>query len=124
DHMIETLTSNGTNDPLHIGSLPRGSRCAQHFLDAHVSHLFSEGIADDGIAVAEQVTRELVEGKCLPQLLSRPLGSRMGSHVEVKYATAVMRQYQEHVKHLEAKGGHREDRARRNLEEGESKMRR
>ena len=35
-----------------------------------------------------------------------------------------MRQHQEHVKHLETKGRHRENRARKNLEEGEPKMRR
>ena len=73
DHMIQTLPSNGTNHPLHIGSLPRRARCRQHFLEAHVSHLFSEVLAEDRIAVAQQVTRELVKGKGLPQLLPRPL---------------------------------------------------
>jgi hypothetical protein len=33
-------------------------------------------------------------------------------------------QYQKHVKNLETDGGHGEDRARQNLEEGELKMRR
>jgi hypothetical protein len=45
-------------------------------VDAHVSHLFSEVTAEDRIAVAQQVTRELVKGKSLPQLLSGPLGRR------------------------------------------------
>jgi hypothetical protein len=51
DHMIEALASNGTNHPLHIRSLPRRSRRGQHFLDAQVTHLFSEVQAEDGIAV-------------------------------------------------------------------------
>jgi hypothetical protein len=38
-----------------------------------VSHQFSEVIAEDSIAVAQQVARELVKGTCLPELLSRPL---------------------------------------------------
>src|SRR5271167_5264023 len=97
DHMIETLAPNRTNHPLHVRSLPRRARCGQHFVDAHVSHLFSEVIAEDSVAVAQQVTRELVKGKCLPQLLSRPLCSRVGSHIEVKNATPVMGQYQKHV---------------------------
>src|ERR1017187_3250790 len=46
-----------------------GSRRGQHLVDAHVSHLFSELIAEDSIAVAQQ----LVKGKGLPQLLSRPV---------------------------------------------------
>src|SRR5271167_3410695 len=86
-------------------------------MDAHVSHLFSEVIAEDSVAVAQQVTRELVKGKCLPQLLSRPLCSRVGSHIEVKNATPVMGQYQKHVKHLETDGGHREEVDRDHLRE-------
>jgi len=78
--MVKTLAPNRTNHPLHVGSLPRGSGCGQHFLDAHVSHLFSEVIAEDSIAVAQQVTWELVKGKGLPQLLPRPLGSGAGAH--------------------------------------------
>jgi len=89
--MIEALTPNGTNYPLHVGSLPRRSRRGQHFVDAHVSHLFSELIAEDSIAVAQQVTRELVEGKGLPQLLSCPLRGGVGSHIEVKNATPAVR---------------------------------
>ena len=109
DHMIEALAPNGTNHPLYIGSLPRRARCGQHFVDAHVSHLFSEVIAEDRIAVAQQVTRELVKGKGLPQLLSRPLRGRVGGHIEVQNATPVMGQYQKHVKDLETDGGHREE---------------
>src|SRR5664280_1312607 len=107
--MIEALAPNGTNHPLHVGSLPRGSRRGQHFVDAYVSHLFSELVAEDSIAVAEQVARQLVKGKGLPQLLSRPLCGGVGSHIEVKNATPVMGQYQKHVKNLETDGGHSEE---------------
>src|SRR5271165_90286 len=107
--MIEALAPNRTNHPLYIRSLPRGSRRRQHFMDAHVSHLFSEVKAEDSIAVAQQVTRELVKGKGFPQLLSCPLGSRVGGHIEVQNATPVVSQYQKHVKHLETDGGHREE---------------
>ena len=88
--MIEALTPNGTNHPLHVGSLPRRARCGQHFMDAQVSHLFSEVKTENSIAVAQQVARTLVKGKCLPQLLSSPFRCWVGSHIEMKYATAVM----------------------------------
>jgi hypothetical protein len=78
--MIEALASNGSNHSLHIGSLPRRARFRQDFANAHVSHLFSEVIAKDPIAVPQQVTRELVKGKCLPQLLPRPLRGWVGGH--------------------------------------------
>ena len=107
--MVEALSPNRTNNALDIGPLPGGSRGAPHFLDTHVSHLSPEGIAEDGIAVAQQVTRELVEGKGLPQLLSRPFRRRMGGHVAVNNTTTVMGQYQKHVKDLETEGGHGEE---------------
>jgi hypothetical protein len=46
----------------------KGARRGQHVAHAHVLYLFSEFKAEDDIAVAEQVARELVEGN--PQLLS------------------------------------------------------
>ena len=61
------------------------------------------------IAVPQQVARELVKGKCLPQLLSRPLRGWVGGHIEVQNATPVMGQHQKHVKDLEADRGHREE---------------
>ena len=103
--MIEALAPNGTNHPLHIGSLPRGARRRQHFADAHVSDMPSKCITEDSIAVAQQVARELVKGKGLPQLLSRPLRGWVGGHIEVQNATPVMGQHQKHVKDLETDSG-------------------
>ena len=57
DYMIEALAPNGTNHPLNVSSLPRRARRGQHFLDIHLSHLFSEVIAEDRVAVAQQVAR-------------------------------------------------------------------
>ena len=76
------------------------------------------------VAVTGQVTRELVKGECFPQLLSRPRSGRMSGHIEVDDTTSIMGQNQKHVKDLETKSGHGKDRARQNLEEGESKVRR
>jgi hypothetical protein len=80
----ETLATNGSNHSLDIGSLPCRARCRQDFANAHVSHLFSEVIAKDRIAVPQQITRELVKGECLPQLLSRPLRGWVGGHIECR----------------------------------------
>src|SRR5438552_15334130 len=80
DHMIEAFATNGSDHPLDIGSLPRRARCRQDFANAHVSHVFSEVIAKDRIAVAQEVARELGKGKCLAQLLSGPLRGRVGGH--------------------------------------------
>jgi hypothetical protein len=66
DHVIEALASNGSNDPLYIGSLPRRARCREDFVDAQVSQLFSEVIPEDSIAVAQQVARKLGKGETPP----------------------------------------------------------
>jgi hypothetical protein len=107
--MIEALAANGTNHPLHIGSLPRRAWCREHFLDSHVAHLFLEVMAEDGIAVPQQVMRELVKGKGLPQLLPRPFGGRVGGHIAMKNATTIMGQHQKHVKHVEPDSGEGEE---------------
>ena len=109
DHVIEALATNGSDHPLYIGSLPRRARCRQDFADAHVSHLFPEVIAEDRIAVAQQVARELGKGKGLTQLLSCPLRCRVSGDIEVQDATPVMGQNQENVENLETDRGHGEE---------------
>ncbi len=104
--MVQALPPNGTDDALHVGPLPGGARGAQHFVDTHVSHLFSEGIAEDSIAVAQKVARKLVKGEGFSQLLSRPLRGWVGSHIAVDNATPVMGQHQKHIENLETNGRH------------------
>ena len=106
EHMVQALPPNRTNDALNVGPQPGGARGAKHFLDTHVSHLFPEGIAEDRIAVAQQVARQLVKGEGFSQLLSRPLRGGVGSHISVDYATPVMGPHQKHIKNLETKDGH------------------
>ena len=103
--MIEALPTNGANDALYIGSLPRRTRCRQNFADAHVSHLFLEVMAEDRIAVAQQVAGKFGKGKGLPQLLDYPFRGWVGGNIEMQNATPVMGQHQENVKNLEADRG-------------------
>ena len=109
EHMVQALAPNRTNDALDVGPLPGGSRGAQHLVDTHVSHLSPEGIAEDSIAVAQQVARKLIKGERFSQLLSGPLRGWVGGHIEVENAPAVMSQHQKHVKNLETNGGHSEE---------------
>jgi hypothetical protein len=88
DHMIEALASNGTNHPLHIRSLPRRSRRGQHFLDAQVSHLFSEVQAEDCIAVTKQVSGSWSKGKASRSCCPVHCG-RVSGYIEVKNATTI-----------------------------------
>jgi hypothetical protein len=90
DDMIEALAPNRTNHPLHVSSLSRRAWRGQHLLNTHVSHLFSEVLAEDRVAVAQQVARQLVKRKRLSQVLSRPFCGRVRRHIEVNNATTVM----------------------------------
>jgi hypothetical protein len=69
--MVQAVAPDRTNHALDVGPLPGGSRGAQHFLDAHVSHLSPEGIAEDSIAVPQQIARKLIKGERFSQLQSR-----------------------------------------------------
>ena len=87
----------------------QAARCRKNFADTHVSHLFSEVIAKDRIAVAEEEARELGKRKCFPYLLCGPLRGRMSGHIEMQDEASVMGQHQKHVKYLEADRRHREE---------------
>src|SRR5215469_9643428 len=89
DHMVQTLAPKRTNHSPYIRPLPRRSRCGQNFLDAHVCDLPLEFLAEDGVAITQQVARDLLKRKRLPQLLPGPLRGWMGSHIEMKNASTV-----------------------------------
>ena len=77
DYVIEALTANRSNHSLDIGSLPRRARCRQNFADAHVPHLFSEAVAEDRIAVAQQVSGGLGQRE-MPPAIAVPSTPRSG----------------------------------------------
>src|SRR6516162_8473980 len=114
--MVRALAPNRTNHPLHKGSLPGGSRCGQDFVDSHVSYLPAEVIAEDSIGRGVG-SAGLGRRNGLPQLLSCPLCGWMVGHAEVDNASAVMGQYQKHVKNLEADSGDSEEVDRNHLGE-------
>ncbi len=86
---------------MNIGSKKLLREVASIFCGAHR--------AEDGIAVAQQVARQLVEGKGLSQLLPRPLRGRVRGHVAVQNAPSVMGQNQKHIENLETYGRHSEE---------------
>jgi hypothetical protein len=83
--VIETFAANGADDAFHVGALPRGSRRRQNFLDSHGFHILRKLTAEDPFAVAKRITRNLVKGKDLPELLRSPLAA--GWAVMLKWTT-------------------------------------
>jgi len=85
-------------------------------VDSHVSYLPAEVIAEDSIGRGVG-SAGLGRRNNLPQLLSCPLCGWMVGHAEVDNASAVMGQYQKHVKNLEADSGDSEEVDRNHLGE-------
>ena len=100
DHLIQALAADRADQPFDVRPLPRRSWRRQHLLDPLRFHLVYELLAEDLVAVAEQVARCSVPGERFPQLLRCPLGSRMLCHPEVDNAPTVVCQNQEHVEDL------------------------
>jgi hypothetical protein len=53
DHVIQALSANGADHPLHVGSLPGRSRRREHLFDAHCLHLLHEVRPEDLIPIAQ-----------------------------------------------------------------------
>jgi hypothetical protein len=70
--------------------------------------LFPELLAEDAIAIPQQVAWEWVSGESVPQLLAAPFCRRVLGHVAVDHPATIMSQHQEHVEDLELNGGYRE----------------
>jgi len=66
-------------------------------------------MAEDRIAVAQQVAGKFGKGKGLPQLLDYPFRGCVGGHIEVENAALVIGQNEKHVKNLEADRGDGEE---------------
>ena len=52
-----------TNHALDVGPLPGGSRRGENLLDSHLGNLFAKVLAENGVAITQQIARWLVKGK-------------------------------------------------------------
>ena len=59
------------------------------------SRCIPEPVGGDAVAIAQQVSQDLIEREGFPELLSGPLRSRVGGHVEMEDSTPVVGQYKE-----------------------------
>ena len=70
-------------------------------MDVHDFELLAEFVSVDPIAISQKIPRRAVEGESLDDLLCSPLRSRMRRYVEMKDASAVMREHDENIKNVE-----------------------
>jgi hypothetical protein len=109
DHVIQTLEAYRADDALDVRSLPWRTRRRKHFLDAHISDLLHEIVAENPVPISQEITRCRVPGKRVPELLSGPFCGRMRRYADVENPAPVVCQHQEHVQDLEPDGWHGEE---------------
>jgi hypothetical protein len=90
--MIQAVTSDGSDQPFHVGPLPGTCWRGEDFLDAHASDSLLEFTPIDLVTIAQQVPWCGIFGKRLYHLLSCPTSRRMLRHVEMNDAPAMMSQ--------------------------------
>jgi hypothetical protein len=92
NHMIETFSSNRSDQSLHEGPLPRIGWSRPGFFDPHCLHSLDEISPIDAILIPKQVARSGILRKSLDQLLPRPKGGGMRGDVEVDDLPSIVSQ--------------------------------
>ena len=108
DEVIEAVAADGADQAFDIGILPGRARGGEHLFDTEAVHTATEPDVIDVVAIAQEIPRGLVPGKCLEHLLCRPLARGVFGDVEVDDLAAFVSQHQEHVENTKGGGGDRE----------------
>jgi hypothetical protein len=72
DHVVEAVAPNRADQAFGERILPRTSSSREDLLDPHTLHALSEGVAVDGVLIAQEVGRGRVVGEGVHDLLSGP----------------------------------------------------
>jgi hypothetical protein len=105
DDVVEKLASNAPDQSFDVRVLPGRSWSGEDFLDVHGLELGPIG----SVVVADQASGHLVERERVSQLLGDPFRGGGRGDVEVKDASAVVREDDEPVEQMERHGGHDEE---------------
>jgi len=101
-NVIQTLTANGTDQPLDESILPGTLRRGPDFLDLQRLQLKLKRMTIDSIPITNQISRSISFGKSFHDLSGGPFGCRMISDSETKHAAASVLQHEKDEQHAEA----------------------
>ena len=91
NHVIETISTYGSDKPLSVGILLGRLRCCEHLVDADAAH-------------AGHVLGRSIFRKCLDDLLGGPSCAGMLGDVEMKNAATVVCEDEEYIQNVEGRG--------------------
>src|ERR1700693_3252713 len=78
DEVVERFATERSDEPLDVAVLPRRAWCGRVISDPHGTNAAGVCRTECAVAVANQVTRRFVPGKCARHLTCDPLGGRIG----------------------------------------------
>ena len=88
--MIQAIPPDTANHAFHEGILPGATRRSKHLFDVQAFHPPMKLTSLNSIAIAQEVLRSRVPGKCFNDLLPGPLSGRMFRDIEVQDPAAVV----------------------------------
>src|SRR6516165_11802754 len=105
DHVVQAVSSNGSDQPLHIRPLPGAGRGGEGLLHTQTSNSLPKLLAIDFVPVAQQVTACGIFRKGFDYLLPGPQRRRLLRHIEVQHTSAVMSQHHQDKQDSKRGGG-------------------
>ena len=87
--VVHTLTPDRSDQPFGKAILPRRGRCGRLVPDAHGAQSARDDAAIDPVAIADEVVRSLIPGKCLRYLTCNPFCRRICCDVDPDEVSAV-----------------------------------
>jgi hypothetical protein len=99
--VVQTLTPDRSDQPFGKPILPRRGWCGGLVPDAHGAQSAHDDVAIDPVAIADQVVRSLISGKCLGYLTSNPFGCRICRDVDPNEVSAVQPDDDEGIEQVE-----------------------
>src|SRR5215475_164329 len=91
DHMVEALSPETSNHPLHERILPGTPGHRDHFFDPHPLYPPAKLFPVNLVAIPDQKPRSAIFGESFNHLLGCPDSCRIGSYIEVNYPPTVRR---------------------------------
>lgn len=102
DDVIQTLSSNRSNEFLRISILPRRPWRCPNLFDVHRSHLFFEGVAKDAIVVSDEISWCRLPGTGFHNLTGSPLRHWVCGNGKVDELPSCMADHNEDIKQPKA----------------------
>src|SRR3979411_3017516 len=104
DDMIQALPADRPDQPFGKAILPRRGWCGRLVPDAHGGQSSRDSAAIDPVAIADEVARGLIPGKCLRDLTCNPFRRRICCDVDPDEVSAVEPDDDEGIEQIEADG--------------------